>query len=468
MAPRSPARAAHPTAGTLAGWGLELSMALALLALGAGLAHRWGPWAGAAGLAVLLAAIACTPSLRRRLGSLLAGSALRRRWRRAVGALGPGLLAACPPVILGVRRAPVGEQLLVALPPGSHPGELEAGADRLATALGAREVRIEREAANAARAVVTVVYRDPLATQDALTWPRAGAGQVSIWDPVPVGLDENGHEVTLGLPERNVLLGGEPGAGKSAALSLLVASAALDPTCALWLLDGKLVELAAWAKVAAGSAGVDPAEAIELLAHLQAEMDARYATLLATGARKVTPGAGLGLHVVVVDELAHYLTTGDRRQRGEIADRLRDLVSRGRAAGIVVLAATQKPSTDIVPSSLRDLFGFRWALRCATAQASDTILGSGWAARGYSAATIDAAHRGVGWLLHEGGTPVRLRSFYVDDAALAALATRAGALRQQDRPRAPQADPAPAWAPPGLPGAPALVPPAGGLPGEHW
>jgi DNA segregation ATPase FtsK/SpoIIIE, S-DNA-T family len=57
----------------------------------------------------------------------------------------------------------------------------------------------------------------------------------------------------------------------------------------------------------------------------------------------------------------------------------------------------------VVPTYLRDLFGFRWALRCSTPDASDTILGRGWASQGYSAAQIDPTARGVGLLLQEGG-----------------------------------------------------------------
>ena len=228
--------------------------------------------------------------------------------------------------------------------------------------------------------------------------------------------------------------GGEPGAGKSVALSLLVATAALDPDCKLWLLDGKLVELAAWSRCAEGSAGVDISEAIEVLVNLQEEMDRRYAQLLRCGKRKVAQDDGLPLHVVVIDELAHYLTTSDRKERTKFTDLLRDLVSRGRAAGIIVLAATQKPSADVVPTSIRDLFGFRWAMRCSTPQASDTILGSGWASAGYSAANIDPASRGVGYLLHEGGIPQRLRSYYLDDSTLASISARAEVLRGH-RPR---------------------------------
>jgi DNA segregation ATPase FtsK/SpoIIIE, S-DNA-T family len=70
---------------------------------------------------------------------------------------------------------------------------------------------------------------------------------LSIYDPVFIGIDEFGQPVTVPLIYRNKLIGGEPGAGKSALLNLIVAHAALDPTCDLILLDGKQVELGQWA-----------------------------------------------------------------------------------------------------------------------------------------------------------------------------------------------------------------------------
>ena len=61
---------------------------------------------------------------------------------------------------------------------------------------------------------------------------------------------------------------------------------------------------------------------------------------------------------------------------------------------------------------------------------SDTILGAGWSTAGSTASSIDAAHRGVGYLLHEGGEPVRMRTFYLTDDDLTQLARRAEALRK--------------------------------------
>ena len=361
-------------------------------------------------------------------GRLWRARRVRWRWSRATRAAVFRRYVGRSPAVIRLRENRAGEVLTVRIPVGFSLRDLELAADVLAAALQVHEVRVVPVKANAARAVVTLVRRDPLA-ESTPTWPNANENALSLWEPIPVGINEDGDVVEVSLIERNMLLGGEPGAGKSVALSALVATAALDNTVKLHLFDGKLVELAPWSRCADHSVGSSTQDAVHVLRQLQLDMDARYTALLANGKRRVDQGSGLQLHVLVFDELAHYLLTFDRKERVEFVELLRDLVSRGRAAGFIVLAATQKPSHDVIPTTLRDLFGFRWALRCSTPQASDTVLGSGWASAGYSAADVDAGFRGVGYLLHEGERPVRLRSFRLDDADVEQLARRAEQVR---------------------------------------
>ena len=411
---------------TLSWWRGELAFALPVLAgmwwIG-GTRHPLLAFAVPPGLII---ALRLMPPVRRRLDDALRRGAARRRWYRGchVAAL-PVFDRRPSPHVLKAKLVPAGDVLDVLVPYGTAVADLEAGRDVLAAALHARDVTVTRDPSNARRARVLVARSDPLGDGGAVGWPTADASRLSLWDPIPVGIGEDGDPVTVNLVERNLLLGGEPGAGKSVAMSLLVATAALDPDVTLWLLDGKRVELATWNGCARFAVGPDLGEALGVLRSLQLDMDRRYDELLARRLRKVTRDSGLALQVVVVDELAFYLNVGDRKQRQEFAELLRDLVARGRAAGVIVIAATQKPSVDIIPSALRDLFGFRWAMCCSTPAASDTILGQGWASRGYSAADIDSAHRGVGYLLHEGGTPVKCKSYYLDDGTLDDLARRA-------------------------------------------
>lgn len=409
------------------------------------------PWADAAAVLLAYVALACVsrapygcltasllliatlasvvvPISRRWWGRLLHARRVRWRWMRATRAAVMRHHLGRPPAIYRVRRTRAGDVLRVRVPVGSHVRDLEIAADVLAVVLQVREVRVSPVRDNAAFADVALVRRDPL-EEATSRWPGCDLPSHSLWTSVPVGVDADGNNVRVHLPEHNVLIGGEPGAGKSVAMSQLVATAALDPLVQLHLFDGKLVELAPWARCASSSVGTDVSEAIRVLQQLRREMDDRYLALLAKRERKVTVDSGLALHVLVFDELAHYLSSQDRRERAEFADLLRDLVSRGRAAGFIVLAATQKPSHDIIPTYIRDLFGFRWALRCNTPQASDTVLGAGWASAGCSATDIDAAQRGVGYLLHEGERPVRFRSFQLSDEDITVLARRAEQVR---------------------------------------
>jgi hypothetical protein len=418
-------------------WGLRMELAAALIVLLAWrrLADLLGRGAALAVVTALLGGLLTVPAMRRRIMEVEHRARMRRRWATACRYSGLATGSDRIPRIVRHALIPAGDRLLVRLPAGSSTGALAEAAEQVAVILDVREVRVARDPDHAALARVTVVRRDALHTSEPLPWPLLGAPRCSLWLPVPVGVDEAGQWVHIALPERNLLLGGEPGSGKSGAMALLLAAAALDPEVRLILLDGKLVELACWAGVADRSVGPDLGEAIAVLCEVQAELDRRLLALLANRRRKLTPTLGMPLLVVVVDELAFYVNAPDRKLSAEFAGRLRDLVARGRAAGIVVLAATQKPAAEVIPTSLRDLFGFRWALRCLTPQASDTVLGQGWASLGHSASGVDAADRGVGLLLAEGGTPVRLRACWLDDDQLATLAGRAEALRGLGLPR---------------------------------
>lgn len=259
---------------------------------------------------------------------------------------------------------------------------------------------------------------------------------LSIFDPIHLGTDENGRPVAVTLAYRNLLTGGEPGSGKSSVLNVIVAHGALATDCELWLFDGKQVELGPWATVAHRFVGNAITVAIDTLRELQTEMDIRYALIEAAQRRKILRGDNLPVILAVIDEVAYYTATiGTKDQQDEFRILLRDLVARGRAAGIVVAAATQRPSADIIPTSLRDLFGYRMAFRCTTDSSSDIILSQGWAGQGYTARAINPDTPGVAWLLAEGGTPQRMRAAYLTDAHIYALIDRARALRAAGSPR---------------------------------
>ncbi len=161
------------------------------------------------------------------------------------------------------------------------------------------------------------------------TIPVAG---YSIWKPIHLGSDELGRRVEVTLAERNMLIGGEPGGGKSVALQLIVAHGALSPDCRLILIDGKRVELGLWRDCADKFIGPSIDDAIDVMHWLQGQIDERTEWLLDHKMRKITPGLHWPVYLVPIDEVAYYsATVGTPGQQKEFNACNRDIVARGRA-----------------------------------------------------------------------------------------------------------------------------------------
>lgn len=333
------------------------------------------------------------------------------------------------PRLLAIGESATGRRLDIRLHSGVTAADLERAAPGLASYYG-RPVTVKQDARRPALASLLIHDRDPLARLAGIRWPSYGLVRLSMWEPIPVAVSADGDPVTITLPERNLLLAGEPGAGKSVIQSMVVATAALDPYCTLFMLDGKHVDLVMWEPCCQAFAGANMSDALAVLDAAHAWMAAAYDRLRTQGKRKISRDDPTAL--VVVDELAYYSNAGGKKQAKQAAEfngKLRDLVARGRAAGMIVVAATQKPAADTIPSSLRDLIAYRWALRCTTPDASDTALGRGWAGRGYDAATIPVEQRGTGYLLAEGALPILCRGFMLTDPQVDELAVRAAKVR---------------------------------------
>jgi hypothetical protein len=298
-------------------WAYRLELALIGLVAGA---YVWlSERLGRAGAERLIVAAAFLVGLvtwtREPLAHALFRSHLRRRWALACRHAELATINDRIPRITRCRLTRAGEQLRVRVPAGAQVPDLEAQAERIAAFLAVREVRVVRDPASARYARVVVLRRDPLADPQPIPWPLVNADRCSLWDSIPVGEDEDGNQVEILLPERNLLLGAEPGGGKSTVAQLLIAVAALDTSAKLVLFDPKLVELSVWQGCAQRLVGPNVEEAIEVLKQLIAELDDRYLTLLANRARKVAEGDGLPLYLVVIEELAYFTNGPDAKHR---------------------------------------------------------------------------------------------------------------------------------------------------------
>ncbi|MGK5681339.1 FtsK/SpoIIIE domain-containing protein [Actinoplanes sp. URMC 104] len=273
--------------------------------------------------------------------------------------------------------------------------------------------------------MTTIAARDPVGIDRIPVAPG-----LSMFDPMFIGINEFGEHVTLDVVYRNLLIAGEPGGGKSGLVNIAAGTAALADNTRLVCFDAKYVELGPYIDIADEFIGDDIDKAISVLRRLLTVAHNRYLWILSQRRRKVSRDDNLSVILTIIDELAMFSTVlGTKAQQEEFESLLRGLVSLGRACGMPVIAATQRTSWDIIPASLRDLFGYRCAFRCTTNGSSDVILGQGWADLGYSATDIDPANRGAAWLLAEGGIPRRIKAAYLTDEQIYNIADYAAWLR---------------------------------------
>jgi S-DNA-T family DNA segregation ATPase FtsK/SpoIIIE len=273
---------------------------------------------------------------------------------------------------------------------------------------------------------MTVIASDPLGRDRVPVAPG-----LSMFDPMFIGIDEFGEHVMLDVVFHNLLVAGEPGGGKSGLVNLAAATGSLAENTRLVCFDAKYVELGPYMNVADEFVGDDIDKAISVLKRLLVVARNRYRWILSQRRRKVSRDDNLSVILTIIDELAMFSTVlGTKAQQEEFEGLLRGLVSLGRACGMPVVAATQRTSWDIIPASLRDLFGYRCAFRCTTNGSSDVILGQGWADLGYSATDIDPDNRGAAWLLAEGGIPRRIKAAYLTDEQIYNIADYAAWMRR--------------------------------------
>ncbi|MGL4973479.1 MAG: FtsK/SpoIIIE domain-containing protein, partial [Culicoidibacterales bacterium] len=71
---------------------------------------------------------------------------------------------------------------------------------------------------------------------------------------------------------------------------------------------------------------------------------------------------GLQPCFLIVDEVASLIAMLDRKLANELDDYLKQIIMKGRQAGIFLILATQKPEAEVIATAIRDQFGLRIAL----------------------------------------------------------------------------------------------------------
>jgi len=187
--------------------------------------------------------------------------------------------------------------------------------------------------------------------------------------PIYLGRGVNGQAVTLDLADApHALVAGATGSGKSVALTTMIYSLAshLPPMdMGLMLIDLKRVEFARFAELPhlLRPPSLNLSQALNTLRFTRAHIDQRYYALSYNPTRK------LSHTVLVIDELADLVLQSKEAQGLAI-----EIGQLGRAAHVHVVAATQRPSADVINGLILVNFLTRIALRVPTRVNSQVIL----------------------------------------------------------------------------------------------
>ena len=259
---------------------------------------------------------------------------------------------------------------------------IAALADDLALALAATSVRIEApipgksavgiEVPN--QTVSIVAIREIL---DALP----NRGQVPpLW--MALGKDITGRPVFGDLSMMpHLLVAGATGAGKSVCLNAIIASLLVSATpdqMQMLMIDPKRVELTVFNGIPHLIKEViaDPRLAAGALFEMTKEMEARYERFAKASVRKIEeynakyPDERLPYVVIVIDELADLMLIAPAK----VETTIMRLAQLGRATGIHLVVATQRPSVDVITGLIKANVPSRIAFAVSSQADSRVIL----------------------------------------------------------------------------------------------
>ncbi len=221
----------------------------------------------------------------------------------------------------------------------------------------------------------------------------------------------------------HILIAGETGSGKSVCINAMITSLlykAAPEEVKLVLIDPKVVELSMFKHIPHLLVPVvtDPKKAASALNWAVSEMNSRYKVFAERGAREITrfnqlmgpEETQLPHIVVVIDELAELMMSSPR----EVEDSICRIAQLGRAAGIHLVVATQRPSVNVITGVIKANISSRIAFKVNSGVDSRTILDQNGA---------EKLLRNGDMLYHPSGAPkpVRLQGCYVGDADLEAV-----------------------------------------------
>ena len=288
----------------------------------------------------------------------------------------------------------------------------------LALALAAPRVRIEAPIPGKAAVGIEIPNKDTamVRLREVIDTREFSAAS----SPLTFGLGKDiaGKPVYADLEKMpHMLIAGATGSGKSVCINSIILSTVYKSSpddVRMILIDPKVVELSIFAPVPHLYCPIvtDPKKAAGVLKWACNEMDQRYSKMSKVNARDLArynsivkdPADRMPRLMIIIDELADLMIVSAK----DVEESIARIAQLGRAAGIHLIVATQRPSVDVITGLIKANIPSRIAFAVSSAIDSRVILDAGGAEKLLGHGDM---------LFHPNGAakPTRAQGAYVSD-----------------------------------------------------
>lgn len=320
--------------------------------------------------------------------------------------------------VINISVGPVVTRYELQPAPGVRVNRITTLSNDIALALAAPRVRIEAPIPGKAAVGIEVPNKDAATVllRDIIDSPEF----INAKSPVTMALGKDiaGKIIVADLGKMpHMLIAGSTGSGKSVCINDLIISMIYKSSpqeLQLILVDPKMVELSVFGTLPHLLIPVvtEPKKAASALRWAVNEMTMRYKKFTEVGARELTrynslmddPKKKIPKLVIIIDELADLMMVAP----DDVEDSICRIAQLGRAAGIHLIVATQRPSADIITGLIKANIPSRCAFAVSSAIDSRIILDATGAEKLLGRGDM---------LFHPNGAgkPTRLQCAYVSD-----------------------------------------------------
>lgn len=294
--------------------------------------------------------------------------------------------------VVEIHVGPAVTQYEVAIPSGTKVSRILSINKEIALALAAKDVRIEAPIPGKSTVGIELPNPSINAVKIREVLGNIPKDQEKSKILVSLGKDLMGKVQTADISKMpHLLVGGSTGSGKSVCINSFIASILMryrPEEVKLVLVDPKKVELSNYNGVPhlLWPVVTDPKKANTALQRVVAMMEDRYELFSETGVKNIAsynemiekelasdPSCNkekMYYLVVIIDELADLMLVASK----EVEDSIMRITQMARAAGIHLIVATQRPSTDVITGVVKANIPSRISFAVASQIDSRTIL----------------------------------------------------------------------------------------------